>query len=83
MDPLQTALSQIQDIPILKDITFWHFVGAGASAYAFKKFEKHMQNTDETLKSVTEILNRVVTQSELHEYQIENHEKRLEKLENG
>jgi hypothetical protein len=73
--------AQINEMPIIKDITFWHLLGTTACGLLIKILNKHLEKTESTLQKVTEILNSVVTKNEIQEVKIENHEKRIEKLE--
>jgi hypothetical protein len=75
------ASNNMEEIPILKDITFWHLLGTTACGLLIKILNKHLEKTETTLQKVTEILNSVVTKNEIQEVKIENHEKRIEKLE--
>lgn len=81
MENWKTVTAQINEIPILKDITFWHLLGTTACGLLIKVLNKHLEKTETTLQRVTEILNSVVTKNELQEFQISNHEQRLKKLE--
>jgi hypothetical protein len=81
MENLKILTAQINDIPILKDITFWHLLGTTACTLLIKVLNKHLEKTETTLEKVTEILNSVVTKNELQEFKIDNHEERLKKLE--
>ncbi len=48
-----------------------------------KMLNKYMNGQEETLKDVKEILTKLETKAEVHDVKIDNHDKRLEKLENG
>ena len=80
---MDQLLGQIEEIPILKDVTFWHLLATTACGVLIKMLSKHMEKTESTLERVTTILNEVVVKNKVHEVQIDNHEKRLERLENG
>lgn len=74
---------ELQDIPILKDITFWHLLATTSCGLLIKILNKHLTKTETTLEKVTELLNSVVTTNEVQEEKLKSHEKRIEKLENG
>lgn len=80
---LTMDLSQVQNIPILKDITFWHALSVTACSVVGWMLHRHLDKTEETLKDIKAILNSVVIKNAEQEVKIEHHEKRLEKLENG
>lgn len=76
-------LAQIDTIPILKDITFWHLLATGSCGVVIKLLNKHIDKTEATLERITDLLNSVVTKNEVQEEKLINHERRIEKLENG
>lgn len=71
----------MEEIPFIKDITFWHILATSACGIVIKMLNKHMEKTEKTLENITEILNSVVTKNEVQEVKIEEHEKRISKLE--
>lgn len=75
------VIVQIDTIPILKDITFWHLLATTACGLLLRMLNKHMDKTEKTLEQVTTILNSVVTKNEVHEVKIENIDERVKKLE--
>ena len=75
------TLAQIDTIPILKDITFWHLLATTACGLLLRMLNKHMDKTEKTLEQVTTILNSVVTKNEVQEVKIENIDERVKKLE--
>lgn len=75
------VILQIDTIPILKDITFWHLLATTACGLLLRMFNKHMDKTEKTLEQVTTILNSVVTKNEVQEVKIENIDERVKKLE--
>jgi hypothetical protein len=78
MEPL---LSQIDTLPIIKDITFWHLLATASCGLLIKMFNKHMTKIEATLEKVTEMLIEVKSSNELQDYKIESHDKRISKLE--
>jgi uncharacterized protein Yka (UPF0111/DUF47 family) len=76
-------ISQIDTIPILKDVTFWHLLATTACGLFLKMLNKHLDKTEKTLENVTQILNSVITKNEIQELRIKTVEKRVDKLENG
>lgn len=80
--------AQINEMPIIKDITFWHLISVGACGLLVKFVNiligivrEHLQKTEDTLEKVSEILNSLVAENKIQEHKIEAHEKRLNKLE--
>lgn len=85
----------MEEIPILKDVGFWELLattscvllGRMISKYIdkteknFEKIEDTFEKMEGTFKSIHELLNSVVTKNEVQEVRIDEHEKRLEKLE--
>lgn len=78
----------MEEIPIIKDITFWHFLSGGtggALIYFMKQYlseqKKNFEKIESTFESIQQILNSVVTKNEVQEVKIDQHEKRIEKLE--
>ena len=82
-DLWQIVFLQMEGIPILQDITFWHLLATVSGGLLMKMLNKHMEKTEETLKDIKEILDSVVTKNEVQEVRIEQVERRVEKLENG
>ncbi len=79
---LQVAqFAQMESIPIIKDITFWHVLATTACTLLLKMLNKHLDKTEKTLENVTQILNSVVTKNEIQEVRLENVERRVDKLE--
>ena len=62
---------------------FWHMLAIAAIGLLGKMLNKYMNGQEETLKDVKEILTKLETKAEVHDVKIDNHDKRLEKLENG
>jgi hypothetical protein len=75
------ASSHMEEIPILKDITFWHLLGTTACGLLIQILNKHLVKTDKTLEKLTDIANLLQIKSKVQEVKIENIENRLEKLE--
>jgi hypothetical protein len=80
--------AQINELPIIKDITFWHLIAATACGLLVKFVNiligivrEHLQKTEDTLEKVSEILNSLVAENKIQEHKIETHEKRITKLE--
>jgi hypothetical protein len=78
MEPL---LSQIDTLPIIKDITFWHLLATASCGLLIKMFNKHMTKIEATLEKVTEMLIEVKSTNEIQDYKINNHEERLLSIE--
>lgn len=76
-------IAQLKGIPVLEDITFWHAVSVLACGIVIRMLHRHLDKTEETLKDIKKILSGLTTKTEVHDVQIEQHEKRIEKLENG
>ena len=81
-------LAQINELPIIKDITFWHLIAVTSCGFVVKFaniligiVKEHLQKTEDTLKKVSEILNSLVAENKIQEHKIEAHEKRISKLE--
>jgi exosome complex RNA-binding protein Rrp4 len=80
---MEQALAQIEEIPIIKDISFWHLIAVLACTLLGKMLNKHMEKTEKTLDNITQILNKVVADNEVQSVKIETIDKRVERLENG
>ena len=78
---MEQALAQLEQIPIIKDVTFWHLLSVTACGVLGKMLNKHIEKTEKTLEQVTALLSEVVSSNKVQDFKIENHEKRLEKLE--
>lgn len=77
----QDLLSQIDTLPIIKDVTFWHLLATASCGLLIKMFNKHMTKIEATLDRVTEMLNEVKSSNEVQNYKIDTHERRLIDLE--
>jgi hypothetical protein len=75
------ALAQLENIPVLKDVTFWHLLAVVTCGLLGKMVNKYFEKTEKTLEQVTALLNEVVASNKIQEFRLDNHEKRLEKLE--
>jgi hypothetical protein len=65
------------------ELNFWHLIAVVACGLFWKMFSKHLETQETTLNDVKEILNKVVTQNEIQEVRLNNHEKRIERLESA
>lgn len=71
----------MEEIPIIKDISFWHILATTSCGIVIKMLYRYIEDNKKTLERITDILNSVVTKNEVQEVKIDQHEKRLEKLE--
>lgn len=78
----------MEEIPIIKDITFWHLLSTASVGIIIKLAtiliglaRDYMAKTEQTFKNITELLNSVVTKNETQEVKLDQHEKRIERLE--
>lgn len=78
----------MEEIPIIKDVGFWELlatIAGGAVVYFVKQYledtKKNFEKMESTFENIQQILNSVVVKNETQEVKIDQHEKRLEKLE--
>lgn len=71
----------MEEIPFIKDITFWHVLATTSCGIVIKLLNKHIDKTEKTLERVTDLLNSVITKNEVQEVRLNDHDKRIERLE--
>lgn len=80
---ISLVLAELKGIPIVEDVTFWHLISIIACGIVIKMLHRHLDKTEETLKDIKSILNELVTKGAVHDVKLDQHEKRIEQLENG